>query len=104
MPLPTVGTTRAPSNRNSQAEVRALVKVLAGRKQVIVAGAGANTDIAVAGISTSDVLFSVIEVPASAALVDRTSVASITSAGNIQLTQATTGNQLIVEYFDVDAA
>lgn len=62
----------------------------------LVAGAGANTNIAIAAIRRGDILTKVIEVPAAAALVDRTAVASITSDGNIQLTAATTGNQLLV--------
>ena len=65
---------------------------------VVVAGAGANTNIAVAGIKRKDALVAAIEVPASAALVDRTSATSITSDGNIQCTAATTGNQLLVSY------
>jgi hypothetical protein len=62
----------------------------------VVAGAAANTNIAVTGIKRGDYVLSVIEVPASAALVDRTSTVSITSDGNIQSTAATTGNQLLV--------
>lgn len=100
MALTTVPTTR-PGSRPTQEAVRAAVREVQGLKQVVVNGAAANTNIAIAGIATVDKLIGVIEVPASAALVDRTSVASITSAGNIQLTQVTTGNQLIVTYFDV---
>lgn len=91
----------AASNRNVQEDAIALVKQLARLTTVVVAGAGANTNIPIAGIATGDVLVSVIEVPASAALVDRKSATSITSAGNIQCTQATTGNQLLVTYFDI---
>lgn len=69
--------------------------------QALVAGAAANTNIPIAGISTRDQLISVIEVPASAAAVDRTAATSITSAGNIQVTAATTGNQLLVLYWDI---
>jgi hypothetical protein len=102
MALTSVGTALAASNRNSQVEVRAAVKELQGLKQAVVSGAAANTNIAITGISTADKLVGVIEVPAATTtLVDRTSVASITSAGNIQLTQSTSGNQLLVTYFDV---
>lgn len=60
----------------------------------IAAGAGASTNIAITGITTSDVLLCVVEVvdPASAAtpvLIDRSATTSITSAGNIQCTSAT---------------
>lgn len=100
MALTTVPTTR-PGSRTTQEAVRAAAKELQGLKQVVVAGALANTNIAIAGISTADKLVGVVEVPASAALVDRTAATSITSAGNIQCTASTSGNQLIVTYIDV---
>ena len=62
----------------------------------LLAGAGANTNMAVAGIKRSDVILSAIELPASAAATDRTSVVSITSDGNVQSTAALTGNQLLL--------
>jgi hypothetical protein len=68
-------------------------------KLALVAGAGANTNIAIAGIKSADQLVAVIEVPASAALTDRTATTSVTSAGNIQCTASTTGNQLLVFYW-----
>lgn len=71
------------------------------QKTTLVTGANANTNIAVAGIKKGqDALVSVIEVPASAALVDRTAACSITSDGNIQCTASTAGNQLIVFWTD----
>jgi hypothetical protein len=70
-------------------------------KVAVVAGAGANTNIAIAGlVKGQDALLSVLEVPASAALVDRTATTSITSDGNIQCTASTAGNQLLVVYYD----
>ena len=68
---------------------------------VVVAGAAANTNIPVSGLKRRDALVAAIEVPAAAALVDRTSATSITSDGNIQCTAATTGNQLLVSYVSV---
>ena len=61
-------------------------------------GAAATTNIAVTGILAIDTLISVIEVTVTtAALVDRTAEASITSDGNIQLsTTDTTGDCLLV--------
>lgn len=70
-------------------------------RQSLVAGAGANTNIAIAGIKTTDLLVSVIEVPASTPLVDRSATTSITSDGNIQCTAATTGNQLLVTWLQL---
>lgn len=62
------------------------------------------TDIAVAGIKTTAKILAVFEVTATtAALVDHTSEASVTSAGNIQLdTTDTTGDDLLVFYFNTD--
>lgn len=100
MALTTVPTTR-PGSRTTQEAVRAAVKELQGLKQAVGAGAGANTNIAVAGIALVDKLVGVIEVPANGALVDRTAASSITSAGNIQCTASTAGNQVIVTYVDV---
>lgn len=69
-------------------------------KTVPVAGAAANTNIAVAGIGLKDEITSVMEVDfAGSAINDRTSEASVTSAGNIQLsTTDTTGKTLLVAY------
>lgn len=100
MALTTVSTNPA-SQRPAQESIHAAVKELQRLKQVVVNGAGANADIAIAGIATADVLVGVIEVPANGALVDRTAVTTISSAGNIRVSQATTGNQLLVTYFDV---
>lgn len=67
-------------------------------KQTLVAGAAAVTNIAVAGITTSDKLTAVWEQDGTSGLLtDRTSDASITSAGNIQLgVTNSTGNKLLV--------
>ena len=100
MPLTDTGTAPA-SQRATQEGLRSAVKELQGLKQVVVAGAGANTNIAIAGIKTTDVLIGVVEVPANAALVDRKAATSITGAGNIQCTASTAGNQLLVTYVSV---
>lgn len=67
-------------------------------KEVVVAGAAANTNIAIAGIKTTDTLQSVLKfdagVPSSV-----TGIASITSAGNIQLTADSAGKTLVVRYW-----
>lgn len=78
-----------------------LITELRGLTVTVATGAGANTNIAVTGITTSDTLLSVIEVPAATTtLVDRTSTSSITSAGNIQCTQSTSGNQVLVIWYN----
>ena len=64
----------------------------------VLAGAGADTDIAVAGIKTTDTILSCIEYVAGVPT-DRTGATSITSAGNIQVSVATTGNQLVLMYY-----
>lgn len=75
-----------------------MILELQGLKQTVVAGAAADTDIAIAGIKVTDTILSVIEFAAGVPT-DRTSVASITSAGNIQLTVDTTGDSLLVSYY-----
>lgn len=69
------------------------------------AGAAAATNIPIAGIEPGDRLLTVLEVqpPTAGAgntiVAERIGEASITSAGNIQLTTTdTTGNQLLVLY------
>lgn len=64
-------------------------------------GAGANTNIAITNIATTDTLLGVFEIPAATTtLVDRTATSSITSAGNIQCTQSTSGNQVMVFWYN----
>lgn len=66
------------------------------------AGAGASSDITIAGISTSDVLISVIEInTTSGAWTDQTGDSSITEANTIQCTNATTGNQVFCMWMDL---
>lgn len=63
----------------------------------IVAGAAADTDIAIANIKTTDQLKAVIESAVSTAvLTDRFSTTTITSDGNIQCSVATDTDTLIV--------
>lgn len=74
---------------------------LQGLSFAVGTGAGADTNIAVTGITTSDTLAFVLEVTAdTAALTDRTATSSITSAGNIQCTASTAGNQLIIVWYN----
>jgi len=62
-----------------------------------VAGAGADTNIAVSGITVNDKLLAVIEIATSTGIpTDRTGTTSITSAGNIQCTVSTSSDKLIV--------
>lgn len=73
------------------------IKELQNLQEVVVDGAAANTNIAVAGIETTDTIISAIGfnggVPA-ALLAD----ASIPSNGNIQFSSATTGSKVVVQY------
>ena len=76
-------------------------------KIVVVAGTTAAANIAISGIATTDKIVAVVRVDldATAANIDvddLTSEASITSAGNIQLsTTNTTGDKLIVFWLDI---
>ena len=63
----------------------------------LVSGAAADTNIAIAGIKTTDQLICVVESATSTAiLTDRTSTSSITSDGNIQCSVATDSDTLLV--------
>lgn len=64
----------------------------------VVAGAAADTDIPVTGITTEDTLQSVIEF-ASGVPTDRTATTSITSDGNIQCSVDTASDVLVVQYW-----
>ena len=73
-------------------------------KYELVNGDTAATNIAVSGITTDDILVHVIEEAVTTAIsTDRTSVATITSAGNIQLSASTSADKLHVLWVDVDA-
>lgn len=73
-------------------------------KSAAVAGASANTNMAITGIATEDKLISVIEIATTTGIpTDRTSTSSITSAGNIQCTADTSSDKLIVLWLDVSA-
>lgn len=73
------------------------LRELQGLKLKAVAGAAANTNIAVAGIATEDTIVGALEftagVPAEIPL-------TITSAGNVQSTTDTTGNVVVLLYFN----
>jgi len=79
----------------------AMIRELQGLTVVVLTGAAANTNIAVAGIETEDTIVSAIEFEAGVP-VDRTGVTSITSAGNIQINDVTTGNKVVLTYFRKD--
>jgi len=72
-----------------------------GSDVVVVNGAAADTNIAVAGITTGDEIVSVIMFDTGVPSVV-TAEASITSNGNIQLdTTDSTGNKLVVTWLDL---
>lgn len=86
-----------------------VLRELQGIKTAVVAGAAANTDIAVAGIATEDTIIAVTEHAAPeeaagiAAAFDRTAQTTIPSNGNIRVSVATNTNaqrRLHVLYFD----
>lgn len=81
-----------------------VLRELQGLSWAVVNGAGANTNIAVSGITTSDTLAFVAEFTIATGnltgINDRTSTSSITSAGNIQCTQSTSGSRLIVVWYN----
>lgn len=105
---PTPYATAVPLPNLTRGELAPLRASL-GLKVTVVAGAAADTNIAIAGLATSDTLLAVLEVfpPYSAAqftLYNRLLETKITSAGNIQLNDTdSTGNQLLVIWYDHDA-
>ncbi len=64
-------------------------------RSAAVAGAAANTNIAVAGIKKSDELFAVLD----ATFTDRTATTTIFSDGNIRCTADTSATRLFVIWF-----
>jgi len=78
----------------------AMLTELQGLTRSVVSGAGAATNIAVTGIATEDTIVSVWELVSGVPTTDRTSVATITSAGNIQLSAVTTGNKLDIFWYN----
>lgn len=81
-----------------------VLRELQGLSVTVVNGAGANTNMAVTGIVTTDTLLAVLEFTISAGnltgINDRTSTSSITSAGNIQCTQSTSGSRVVVLWYN----
>lgn len=85
--------------------LHSVLKELQGLKFSVATGAAAATNIAITGITTSDTLVSVLQFVGAGTditdVADRTSEASITSDGNIQLSSTdTTGGKLLVVWYD----
>lgn len=70
-------------------------------KMVLVAGAGANTNIAISGLKANAQILGCVQLEGSAtytAPTDRGANVSKVTAGNIQLNTSTTGDDLLVIY------
>ena len=82
------------------------VQELQGRKITVVAGADVNTNMAVSGIATEDKILSVIAHKNDGTVVDDvTDEASVTSAGNIQVTTTNLTNYfVVVHWYDKSGA
>lgn len=85
-----------------------LLRALAGLKITLHAGAAANTNIAIAGITTADSILSVLQavgdVNEPTKFADRTSETWISGAGTIKLTTTSTAaGQIMVYWYDHDA-
>lgn len=71
-------------------------------KAEVGAGALANTDITISGISTTDVIICAVEINAtSGAWTDRTATTSVTAANTVQCTASTSGNSVFVMWMDL---
>lgn len=73
------------------------IKELQSRKETVITGAAANTNMPVAGIKTTDTLVSAIAY-ASGVPSDVLSTLSITSDGNVQSTAVQTGSKIVLGY------
>lgn len=76
--------------------LRGAVSELQGLTTVVVAGAAANTDIAVAGLGATDHIQSVLAFDAG---VPSVVTPSVQAAGTIQFAVATTGKTLVVNFY-----
>lgn len=103
-----VPATPAPIPNMTRGE-QPVIQTLAGLKVSVVAGAAANTNITVTGITTADSILSVLQVEpdngtAATMLTNRTTETWISGAGTIKLTTtATTGKQLLIFWYDHDS-
>jgi hypothetical protein len=77
--------------------LKKVVKELRGLKTVVVDGAAADTNIAVAGLAANDHIQSCVMF---AAGVPSSLAVSAQSAGFIQFASVTTGNKIVVSYYD----
>ncbi|QIN95175.1 hypothetical protein DLP3_012 [Stenotrophomonas phage vB_SmaS_DLP_3] len=71
------------------------VKQLQGFKQAVVDGAAANTNIAIAGITTKAHVLSVADLTTPAIV---TAAATVPTNGNLRIAGDTTGKKLLVTY------
>jgi hypothetical protein len=79
---------------------RALAE-LQGLKVSVAAGAGANTNIAVAGIATEDTVAAVVQQDTTTMAIEaHAGVVTVFSAGNIRSTVSTVGKTLVVVWYN----
>lgn len=98
--MPTIPAAGARGRKTRDDAYATLLRTLRAPKISSVAGAGANTNIAVSGLAASDVVTQVVVVDfAGSAITVLTPSAQ--SAGNIQLGSSTTGKVLLVFWYDV---
>lgn len=72
----------------------------------VLAGASADTNIAVSGIATEDTIIAALEFATAASiatLTDRTATTNITSAGNVQCTVDTSNDAILLLWVDASA-
>lgn len=77
-------------------ELPGILQELRGLTTVVVDGAAANTNIAVAGLGATDHVQSVLQF---ASGVPSKLTPSAQTAGNLQFASATTGNKLVVTFY-----
>lgn len=77
-------------------ELKGVLQELRGLTTVVVDGAAADTNIAVAGLGATDHVQSVVQY---ASGVPSVLTPSAQTAGNLQFAAATTGNKLVVNFY-----
>lgn len=80
--------------------------ILESLSKAVVSGTTADTNIAITGIKMTAKLFLVLELAGAGVdvtdMADQTANCSVTSAGNLQCTADTSGDKLLVLYFNTD--
>lgn len=96
MTLRTLSPSFGQGGSGLDTQLKGVLQELRGLTTVVVDGAAANTNIAVAGLGATDHVQSVVQY---ASGVPSVLTPSAQTAGNLQFAGATTGNKLVVTFY-----